>query len=215
MIRALMSTIRPALLLIAAATFALMTATVPALAQEAEPGLDCPDRAEAGGTIDCTFTGMQAGSAFQWEAEFTDGSTEAGEGTADMTGSATFTVEVPETTPVGAFQVTASGTDPEGQEFEESHQGLIAPGGGDEGEGDEGGGSDEGGAEEGEDDGSGDDPGFGGEDQVSPAPDGGVAAGLGAEGEGTNVALAAVLAALIASGVAAGLRREMAVARSR
>lgn len=214
MTRALTSTIRPALLLIAAAMFALMTATMPALAQEAEPGLDCPDQAEAGGTIDCTFTGMQAGSAFQWEAEFTDGSTEAGEGAADMTGSATFTVEVPETTPVGAFQVTASGTDPEGEEFEESHQGLIAPGGGDEGEGDEGG-SEEGGAEEGEDDGSGDDPAFGGEDQVSPAPDGGVATGLGAEGEGTNVALAAVLAALIASAVAAGLRRETALARHR
>ncbi len=203
------------LLLLTFAAFAL--AMAPAVAQDEGEGagLDCPDQAEAGSTIECTATGLQANSAFQWVAEFTDGSSEEGEGTADMTGTGTFTVEVPDTTPIGGFQVTVTGTDAEGADYEETHRGLIAPGGG--GDGEEGGGEDDGAdSPPGEEEQDGTDDGGqsfgGGDDQVSHAPAGSVAAGIGAESPVRALELPALLlAGLVLVGSVHALRREAAV----
>lgn len=186
------SFVRVFILLIAA--FAL--AAAPAMAQEEEgsSGVSCdPESPSAGSTTDCTAEGLAPNSDFQWTAEFTDGSTEEGEGTADMVGTGTFTVQIPESAPLGGYQVTVTGEDPEGNEYEESHQGLITPSGGEDG-GDDGGddagddsgdtGGDDGGDTGGDDFGDdGDD--FGEEEGQSDftttdeTPEGGVATGAG------------------------------------
>lgn len=200
--------VRVFVLLIAA--FAL--AAAPAVAQEGEgssSGVTCdPESPSAGSTTECTAEGLAPSTAFQWTAEFTDGSTEEGEGEADMGGIGTFTVQIPESTPVGGYQVTVTGEDPEGNAYEESHQGLISPSGGeeepeDEGSGDEG---DEEGGDEGQDGSGGDD--FSEEEGQSDftttdeTPEGGVATGAGGTAGGS--ALPGLLVGLFALAAVAG-----------
>lgn len=111
---------------------ALALAAAPAVAQEESPeeesGVTCdPENPPAGSTTTCTASGLQPASAFQWIAQFTDGSESEGEGTADVTGAGTFEVEIPDSAPIGGYQVTVTGTSAEGEEYEESHEGLIVP----------------------------------------------------------------------------------------
>lgn len=204
--------VRVFVLLIAA--FAL--AAAPAVAQEGEEsssGVTCdPENPSAGSTTECTAEGLMPNSPFTWTAEFTDGSTEEGEGEADMAGSGTFTVQIPESTPVGGYQVTVTGEDPDGNEYQESHQGLIAPSGGEDG-GDDGG--DDSGDDSGDDgDDSGTDGGDTGGDDFGEeegegsfttsedTPQGGVATGAGGTADGSP--LAALLVGLFALAAVAG-----------
>lgn len=190
---------------------AVALAAAPAVAQEGEgssAGVTCdPENPSAGSTTECTAEGLAPNSPFTWTAEFTDGSTEEGEGEADMGGIGTFTVQIPESTPVGGYQVTVTGEDPEGNEYQENHQGLIAPSGGEE-EPEEEGSEDEGGEEGGDEgqDGSGDD--FSEEEGESSftttedTPQGGVATGAGGTAGGSP--LAGLLVGLFALTAVAG-----------
>ncbi|MGH3440888.1 MAG: hypothetical protein ACRDUY_02370 [Nitriliruptorales bacterium] len=118
---------------------ALALAAAPAIAQEESPseeeqqeaGVECdPGNAPAGSTTTCAATGLQPMSPFQWTAQFTDGSTAEGEGEADVSGTGAFEVEIADSAPVGGYEVTVTGTSAEGEDYEESHQGLIVPAGG-------------------------------------------------------------------------------------
>lgn len=203
--------VRVFILLIAA----LALAAAPAVAQEdggdeegSEAGVTCdPENPEAGSTTDCEATGLMGGSPFEWTAEFTDGSTEEGQGTADFDGVGTFTVQIPDSAPIGGYQVTVTGKDAEGEDYEESHEGLIVPGGGEDDGGDDGG---EDAGDEGDDqgdDGQADDDfgeeegeaGFTGSDDT---PQGGVATGAGGTADGSP--LVPILVALLAVGAVIG-----------
>lgn len=207
-----MGTITRSLRLLALLAAALMIAAVPALAEEHEEeeeggstGVTCePSTPSPGEEMTCTAEGLEPGSAFQWEANFLDGTEEAGEGTASLDESGMFIVEVPET-PANGYQVSVTGTAADGEEYDESTEGIVGPFGGGDDDDSENGDEEEGGdPEEGDDeDGFGDDDG-----QVSPAPDGAVAAGLGGAATNGQGSLFAVVAALIALTVGAGLARE-------
>lgn len=181
----------------------LALAAAPAIAQEESPseeeqqeaGVECdPANPPAGGTTTCTATGLQPMSPFQWTASFTDGSEAEGEGEADATGTGTFEVEIPDSAPIGGYEVTVTGTSETGEEYEESHQGLVVPGGGDDSESP----SPEDG-EESPDDGQ-QEPGGGAEEP----PAGGVATGGGGTAGGGPGVLA-LLGGLLAIGLVTGL----------
>lgn len=208
--------VRVFILLIAA----FVLAAAPAVAQEGEEsssGVTCdPENPSAGSTTDCTANGLMPNSEFQWTAEFTDGSTQEGKGEADMAGTGTFTVQIPGSTPLGGYQVTVTGEDPEGSEYQETHRGLITPSGGEEEpeeDGSEGEGDQEGG-DEGQD-GSGDDfseeEGEAGFTTSEDTPQGGVATGAGGTAGGSPVApLLIGLFALAAVGGTVLYRRRTA-----
>lgn len=219
--------VRVFVLLIAA--FAL--AAAPAVAQEGEEsssGVTCdPENPSAGSTTQCTAEGLMPSSPFEWTAEFTDGSTAEGKGEANLGGTGNFTVEIPESTPVGGYQVTVTGENPEGEEYEESHQGLIAPSGGEDG-GDDGGedGGDDGGQDGGDDggqDGGTDDSGsddFGEEEgegsftTSEDTPQGGVATGAGGTAGGSPVVPLLVGLFALAALVGTVLYRRRTAARA-
>lgn len=191
------------------AAFAL--AAAPAVAQEegeeSSGGVSCqPENPEAGGTMDCTAEGLAPNSTFKWTAEFTDGTTEEGEGEAGIAGTGTFTVTVPDSIPAGGYQVTVTGKSPDGGEYEESQEGLYGTGGGEDEPDDGGDDGGEDGGDDGTDDG-GDD--FSEEEGESgftttsdDTPQGGVATGAGGTAGSSPVLpilLVIGLAALIAT----------------
>lgn len=200
------------------AVASLVITAAPASAQVPGAGgpVSCePANPEPGGQTECTAEGLEADSDYQWTAEFSGGTTESGDGTADADGVGTFTVDVPDEE--GEYTVTVTGTGEDGEAYEESFTGEVGGGEGglplplpDDSESPSEEPSDGGTESEGEDDGTGSDDGTsGGDDQVSPVPSGGVATGMGGMADDGPDALT-VLAVLLVLGTAAGvaLRRR-------
>lgn len=124
---------------------ALVLAITPAAAQE-ESGVSC-EPAQTGETMRCTATGLDADGGADWTATFGEGLeddpvVEEGTVTADGDGVAEFDVEVPEDTQPGEpYEVRVTGTDAEGNDYDESTQGLVAPADGGDGDGNDGNGN--------------------------------------------------------------------------
>lgn len=200
----------PALFLVLPAAAQPVGGSSPVSCEPADP--------QPGETTSCTAEGLEPSSAFTWTAEFADGSSQAGDGTADAEGVGTFEVPVPEGEEAeGEYTVTVSGTSAEGEPYEEQHQGTV--GGGpldglglppespEEQPSEE---PSEGGSEEpapgGDDEGT-----FGAPDsesQVEPVPTGAVAAGMG--GTSTDPTPLRILAVVL---LAAATISHAAVAR--
>jgi hypothetical protein len=216
-------TARRWLIVLSTALLALGTLILPAAAQSlpGSGGVSCdPANPDPGQDTTCTAEGLEPSSSFDWEAEFADGTVETGSGVADDEGVGEFVVSVPEGEEAeGDYTVTVTGTNADGEPYEESHQGTVGGGSpldaltppGDEP-------SEEPTEEPSEEPAPGDDddgtapaPDDGG--QVGTVPSGGVAAGFGGladdGGSGGTTALVALLVAAAAGG-AVYLRRRLA-----
>jgi hypothetical protein len=189
---------------------AALLIAAPATAQEPPEedadGVTCePANPAPASTTDCTASGLAPSSAFEWSAQFTDGSTSEGTGTADTAGIGTFMLEVPDV-PTGAYQLSVTGTASDDSDYDEGTQGLIVPASEDApSPPEEDAPEDDGGNEEPPpgDDGSGVQPapdtGTDTSGQVSSAPAGGVATGAGGTaGDGSTLPLVALTALLLA-----------------
>ncbi|MBW3659947.1 MAG: hypothetical protein KY457_15010 [Actinobacteria bacterium] len=200
---------------------------LPAAAQPVGGGgpVSCdPADPAPGETTTCTAEGLEPDSAYTWRAEFADGSTPSGDGTADGDGVGTFDVTAPEGEEAeGEYTVTVTGTSSEGEPYEEKHEGTVGggpldaldlPSSPEETPSEEN--------TEGEEEPS-EEPAPGGDDsgtfgapgsddgQVAPVPDGAVAAGMG--GTATDPAPARTLAVVLLVAAATGhvlARRQLA-----
>lgn len=212
------------------AAVATLLIAAPATAQEPPPddtgsdGVTCePANPSPASTTDCTASGLAPDSAFDWTAQFTDGSTSEGTGTADTAGIGTFVLEIPDV-PAGGYQVTVTGTASDDTEYSESAQGLIAPASdGAPAPPEEDAPQDDQPTEEPPppgDDGGGvqpaPDPGTDTSGDVSSAPAGGVATGAGGTADdGSILPLVALTALLLAIGGHVALRVRRQTVRQR
>lgn len=174
----------PALLLVLPAAAQSLPGSSPVTCDPADP--------DPGTTTSCTAEGLAPDSAFTWQASFADGSSEAGDGTADGEGTGNFEVPVPAGEEAeGDYTVTVTGTSAEGEPYEEQHEGTVGGGGPLDGLGLPSSPEDEPSEAPGEGEPGSEEPAPGGDDsgtfgapdseggQVDPVPSGAVAAGMG------------------------------------